>query len=334
VRNRSWLLGLGIGLLAAGASAQAAGGDGLPVGGVDVGAEGVSTPGGEARYFALPAARGSVIARVERSSGRLLASRTVRERLSVPAVAADGSASGLSADGRTLVLIAPRRAFPAARTRFAVLDARTLRRRRSVALRGDFSIDAISPDGQRLFLIEYLSRRDYNRYQVRAYDTVNGRLLPKPVVDPREAGEAMRGYPISRASSADGRWAYTLYDGQSEHPFVHALDTVRATAVCVDLDALAGRRDLFALRLRVSADGRRVLVAAGSAPAVAIDTRTFRASLPSAGSAPPAGGAGRGPLWAAGGALATLAAVLGVSLARSRRRRERAPGGQPAPSGA
>jgi hypothetical protein len=68
-------------------------------------------------------------------------------------------------------------------------------------------------------------------------------------VDPREPDEDMRGYPITRASSPDGRWAYTLYDGAGKHPFVHALDTQGRTAACIDLDGLAGRDDLYELRL-------------------------------------------------------------------------------------
>ena len=60
---------------------------------------------------------------------------------------------------------------------------------------------------------------------MRAYDLVRGRLLHAPVVDPRETDEKMRGNPISRALSPDGRWAYTLYDGGGGTPFVHALDT-------------------------------------------------------------------------------------------------------------
>ncbi len=44
----------------------------------------------------------------------------------------------------------------------------------------------------------------------------------------------MQGLPMTRATSADGRLAYTLYS--AEEPFIHALDTVRGSAaVCIDL---------------------------------------------------------------------------------------------------
>ena len=53
----------------------------------------------------------------------------------------------------------------------------------------------------------------------------------------------MSGLPMSRAPrAASGRWAYTLYDGAGEHPFVHALDTEQRTAVCIDLDMPLRRR--------------------------------------------------------------------------------------------
>ena len=126
--------------------------------------------------------------------GGPLRERRLRGWFSIPAVAYDGSPSGLSADGRTLVLISPRTRFPRRRTTFAVVDTRRLRVRRRVALRGDFSFDAISPDGRTLYLIEYSPAR-LPKYAVRAYDLRAGRLLAAPVVDPQRAG---RGHDAAR----------------------------------------------------------------------------------------------------------------------------------------
>jgi hypothetical protein len=47
----------------------------------------------------------------------------------------------------------------------------------------------------------------------RAYDLHAGGMLRKPIVDPTEPDEAMRGYPLTRATTENGRWEYTLYDG-------------------------------------------------------------------------------------------------------------------------
>jgi hypothetical protein len=192
-------------------------------------------------------------------------------------VAYDASAGGLSADARTLVLISPRWSFPRTGTTLAVLDAKRLRLRRFLRLRGDFSFDAISPHGALVYLIQYLSRRNPNRYVVRAYDLRARRLLSEPVVDPREGSEPMNGFPVTRAGSPDGRWAYTLYDG-ADHPFIHALDTERRQAVCIDLHSLAGRRrGLWGLRLDIGPGGGSPLtVEAGSRVLASVDTRTFR----------------------------------------------------------
>ena len=204
----------------------------------------------------------------------------------MPVVALDGSAAGLSADGSTLVLIKPRVAFPRARTTFVVVAAKELRVRERVTLKGDFSYDALSPDGRSLYLIEYTSRTDPARYRVRLYDVPSEQLLPEPVVDPREPDERMRGYPITRATSPDGRWEYTLYDGAGHAPFVHALDTEARSAACIDVDALAARADLYELRLAVSADGRIVSVTRANKRLVLIDAETFGVSEPHAAEQP------------------------------------------------
>ena len=218
-------------LLVLAASPSAARADGLPVLGIDAGPSGVARGG--IRYVTLGnGARSTMVAAVRREGGQVLRAAALRGAFTVPAVALDGSASGLSADGRTLVLIRPRAAFPQARTVLAILAVPELRVRRVLRLRGDFSLDAIAPDGRSLYLIQYVSRTDATRYVVRAYDLAARRLVRAPVVDPRERGEKMRGLPLTRAASSDGRWAYTLYDGGGVRPFIHALDTSTATARC------------------------------------------------------------------------------------------------------
>ena len=184
-----------------------------------------------------------------------------------------------------------------------------------MTLRGDFSLDAVSPDGSMLYFIQYLSRKDPTEYAVRAFDREGGRLVPEPVVDKSEPGEEMRGNPVSRATSSDGRWAYTLYDGGGKTPFVHALDTVSVEAHCIDLDALAGRVDLTNLRLRLR-NGSLAVVSASERVAV-IDTASFQVG--EAGSS--SSGDGTNGRWPAIGVLAALLAPTAVSLIIRRRRR-------------
>ncbi len=270
-------------LLSAALLAAPAAGAGGPVAGTDAGATGVTAPGGGSRYVTMQAPGGTVVARVARDGGQLSGWRFLRRRVVVPAVAYDGSATGLSADGRTLVLAQPRIRYPRARSHFVVLDAARLRTRSTITLRGDFTLDAVSPDGDRLYLIQSLSRRDITRYAVRAYDVSAGRLLKRPIVDPAEADEPMQGSPLARAMSENGRWAYTLYDGNGEHPFIHALDTQAGTAKCVDLDQLSGTDDLFGMRLTVGPSGAILLSDSQSARTLlTVDPQTFAVREPAA----------------------------------------------------
>jgi hypothetical protein len=86
----------------------------------------------------------------------------------------------------------------------------------------------------------------------------------------------MRGSPLARASSTDARWAYTLYDGNGTHPFIHALDTAQARAKCIDLDQLAGREDLPGLGLTVDRNGAIVVHEPSTRrPLLAVDPRSF-----------------------------------------------------------
>ena len=87
----------------------------------------------------------------------------------------------------------------------------------------------------------------------------------------------MRGNPLSRAVSADGRWAYTLYDGGGTHPFIHALDTAHATARCIDVRGLAPTI-LSRLRLRMGDGGRVVQITDGAETLATLDTHTLTVS--------------------------------------------------------
>jgi hypothetical protein len=317
-------LALTLSLAAAGAFTAPAAGDGLPAG-VSVHAAPLSTPGGLVEYTTRTESRVSLVEARERGSERLVRNVRLRGDYAVPAVAYDGSPGGLSADGRTLVLIDPRKRFPRASTRFAILDAERLRLRRVLRLRGDFSFDALSPDGSLMYLIEYISPRDVTRYRVRVYDLRRRRLLPRPIVDPSEPPDEMSGIPVTRAMSPNGRWAYTLYDG-AEHPFVHALDTERRRAVCVDLHLLGGRRSgLAGLRMSVPGDGSPLAVEKGGRTLASIDTTSFEVSEPDDGSPPSRDAARRGLdlHWLLLLAAVPFALGLGVTL-RSLRRRQAA----------
>jgi hypothetical protein len=297
--HRSIVIALAVAAIAAPSAAA----DGLPVLGIDDGSSGVTVPGAVSRYVTIQApGGGTLVERINRDGGQVLASSLFSGTFTIPAVAYDGSAGGLSADRHTLVLIQPRTSFPRKTTRLLVLHVPSLRHRALVELRGDFSFDAVSPGGSRIYLINYLSATDPTRYAVRSYDVDAMRLDPRPVVDPRNPREKMRGNPLSRATGADGRWAYTLYDGGGGTPFVHALDTRDAAARCIDLAGLDPAR-LTYLRLRLSDGGRSVDVVDGSARVLDIDTRALAVRVPHAR-----------PWWRRAGLLAIAALVAGAAI--------------------
>ena len=111
-----------------------------------------------------------MVERIRMAGGQVIEAAFVTGTFTIPAVAYDGSAAGLSGDRHTLVLIEPRRSFPRTTTSLLVLRAPSLAQRALIRLRGDFSFDAVSPDGSRLFLIQYLSPTDPTRYAVRGFD--------------------------------------------------------------------------------------------------------------------------------------------------------------------
>jgi hypothetical protein len=273
---------------------------------------------GDVLYVAQPTDDGTAVGRVVVGQGQVR-SRFSSAGFTIPTVALDKSTSGLSADGRTLVLSQPLLQLGQSSTRFQILDPRSLRVRDTIAVRGSYGFDAISPDGNLIYLIQYMSPLDPSRYQVRAYDVQAGRLLSKPVIDPSESGRPMTGKPVTRAMNPDGRWAYTLYKGSKEGPFVHALDTAGRRAVCVDLDTLELPGNLSGSRLDVSADGGELDIVRHGSSIGSIDTATFAVSPP----AQAAAGGGDGPPWlliavVAGGVLA-LGAIASRTLVRRRR---------------
>jgi hypothetical protein len=276
MRRSIFLVPVFVAALIAALAPAAAHADGLPVLGVDVGSSGVSSGSEGDRYVTIPAGSRTIVERVAQDGGQVLAWRSLPGTFTIPAVAYDGSAGGLSADGTTLVLIEPRTAFPRATTRLLVLGSDKLAARRLVKLKGDFSFDAVSPDGSWLYLIHYVAPSDPTRYLVQAYDLRRGRLLKTPITDPDEPGEKMRGNPLSRAMSSNGRWAYTLYDGAGATPFVHALDTVARSARCIDLEGVPSGTDLWQLRLVIDATGKQLAVRNRTTPLLLVDLRTLR----------------------------------------------------------
>lgn len=237
--------------------------------------QGVVASNGAARFVTLWAGGRTNVAKIQVRTGRVLGSRLVRGQYGVPIVTYDGTTGGVSGDGRTLV-IASYGPLPGSRgtTRFLPLDTKTLKPGRAIELEGSWSYDAISPEGKRLYLIEHLAPAPSPRYRVRVFDLTAGRLLQHSVIDKAASEAIMRGEPATRATSSDGRWAYTLYARKKHAPFVHALDTARRQAYCIDLPLDLKRPEQMSLRLSLRGD-RTLEVRQGRETMAAVDTKTF-----------------------------------------------------------
>jgi hypothetical protein len=264
-------------LAAAAVTAGGANANGSPYSpGLVYGWSGVGAQSSGVRFVAFGRPRSTIVAAVRARDGHVLQSNVVRGSYGVPLVSYDGTSGGLSGDGKSLAL-ASYGPFPgqAGKTRFVLLSTRTLDVLREVLLSGSWSFDAISPDGSMLYLVEHISAGSKPRYRVRSYDLKARRLIPGAIVDRLENESVMDGQPVTRAASSDGRWAYTLYARENHEPFVHALDTVRREAFCIDLPLRLGQTKQMELRLRLAASRSTLSVTRNGRPLAAIDTRSF-----------------------------------------------------------
>ncbi len=161
--------------------------------------------------------------------------RSVEGAWRLPTVGLDPMPAGVSADGSTVVLVEDIPDGAAARSvsRFAIVERSLRSEPRIVELPGVFDFDTLSPDGSILYVAEHVPGPLAGRYQVRAVDTATGRMRDAVIVDKRNVDEEMAGWPVDQEARSDGV-VLTLYRG-AEYPFVHALQSVEAWAVCIDL---------------------------------------------------------------------------------------------------
>jgi hypothetical protein len=295
-------------VVAALSAAPAAAGDGPLF--TTQGGEGVLTSDGTLRFVTLGVANGTrtELEAIQTKDGVVRQTLDLTESWGTPYI--PSGTAGLSHDGRTLVLASTTYGSP---SKFLVLDPRTLRIKNWLILKGTYSYDAMSPDGKRLYLIEYTQAKygDLTHYVVRGYDVEQNKLLPGRIADRTQKSWVMDGSPMTRTTSADGRWVYTLYMNPGGFPFIHALDTVRGVAHCVGLP-IQNQNGLYNIVL--SLHGRTLAVHWKSGrPYFVVNTATWRVS--------PDHGAGFPWLWVTTGVVGavTLAGVAAFLLRRRRR---------------
>jgi hypothetical protein len=260
-----------VGCLLGGAGAAA--GDGGPGPGVSFGWAGITH--GNMRYVTVPTPSWTTVESIQRRGGKVFGTLSIKGAWGIPLVAYDGTTGGLLPDGRTL-LLADANAGPYLRSQslFTFVDVKKMRQLHTFALRGDFSYDALSPDGRYLYLIEHTTAKDLTQYRVRAYDLRARRLLSKIVADRRSWGTTMSGTAITRLST-DG-WAYTLYGGSSSVPFIHALDTRHVSAVCINMPWKSQPQQIWNYRLRADGEGNLVVRGPHGRALVTVDRQSFR----------------------------------------------------------
>jgi hypothetical protein len=231
---------------------------------------GLESADGRSFFAATNRWRATDVRRVDARTAREEGAWTLGPKLSLSAVAADGS---------HVLLQRPARVGTSA---FLVLDTRN-GATHALSLRGMFSAEAVSRDGRRLFLIQYV----HAGYRVRVYEVNRGALRPGEL-KARNESEPMRGYPAYAIGARDGRWLLTLYVKPHQHEaFVHALDLRRAVAYCLDLPGHGSSAEIGVWSLTLGLDGETLYAANGSLGlATRIDLGTLESARPVRFSAP------------------------------------------------
>jgi len=199
----------------------------------------------------------------------------------LPPATISGLPGGLSQDGERLVLQAfdDNTSGPPTGTHFLVVDTSYKAAVKRIDMPGYFQFDAVSNDGKRIYLIEYLSSTNY---RVRVVDVGSGRLDPQVVVDKSDGIAAMTGLRLSGVPSRDGHWLYSIYIREHQGAFIHALNLDGNIAICIDLPGpgYAASEDGFRWSLALNADGSRLYAANGATGVVAeLDTSSGAPNL-------------------------------------------------------
>jgi hypothetical protein len=236
------------------------------------GGQGVMSNDGALRYVANKSPEGTVVSAISTSDGSVVKSKPIDGSFGVPMVTYKGPAAGMLRDGSAFVL---QSIGYAPQTSFQLIGTSDLAARAAFSLKGTFAFDALSPDGSKLYLIQHTSSNDLQHYVVRMYDLRAGKLMPGKIADKTQKGWVMQGFPASRATTADGRWVYTLYWNPNGYPFVHALDTVRGIAHCIGIAAPLQNGAVLEYTMRVQGQKLVIRTRAGSVYRV-IDRRTWQ----------------------------------------------------------
>jgi hypothetical protein len=187
-------------------------------------------------FVASPRAKAkrTTVVRFDARTGKLQRASSVRGRWAVVGVSADGTRYVLARHSRRKTELL------AARSRYL--------------LRGNNEVEALSPDGNRLFLVHWRNRG----YELQQLNLATRRLSPTRLDEP---DEKMSGTAVNAVTTRDGRWLLTLYAKADGSSFVHALDLATGIAHCIDLPLKGDYGTVWATALTLSPDEQRLYLA-------------------------------------------------------------------------
>lgn len=185
------------------------------------------------RYWTVQPGDRTTVRGIDPATGLDAVSFTIDGRWSVPA-AYGPAPSGLSANGKWMVLVAPPVAVSGSGmlNRFAVVDLVQTKLDRVVNANGDLGFDAVSDDGRNLYLVEHLVPAPHYAVRVASFNGASG--LGSGILGQIKTAEpeVMNGlYHASVAVGAD--WFLSLYSNPGRGPFIHALNTTQLYAQCI-----------------------------------------------------------------------------------------------------
>jgi hypothetical protein len=170
-----------------------------------------------------------------------------------------------SYDGHWLAL--RRLDAPTNSTTIALLDTQAGKLLKIIHLNGNFDLDAISSDGNGLYLLQRLTN-GAGRYYVQLYTVSENELYQSPIVDKTELNDPnMTGTAVARQVAKYGAETYTLYvDSYHNIAFVHVLplDPSFPLAHCINLPVGKSPDLLRYYTLTLSSDGQTLYAANGA----------------------------------------------------------------------
>src|SRR5712692_2261953 len=217
---------------------------------------------------------GSSLSDTDPQTGTTSSTVPLQGHYELPAATITGMPGGTSPDGHWLVVESYDRAassVPTA-THFLLIETTANKVRFTVNLPGYFHFDAISNDGQRLYLIQYLNGKEY---YVRLYNVPAGTLDENIVVDKSDGNQAMTGLRLSGVASPAGNWLFSMYVRANDGPFIHALSLDGPFAFCLDLPGSGYSTSEAEMHwsLAINRDGSRLYAVNGATGVVAeVDT--------------------------------------------------------------